>query len=51
MLRYHVTLLYAVTGREEFLTEAVFFWNQRKIRCLPKILGLRLRKVKFIATM
>ena len=35
------------TGREEFLTEAVFFWNKRKIKCLPKILGLRLKKVGF----
>ena len=34
-------------GREEFLTEAAVFWNLRKIKSLPKMLMLRLKKVCF----
>jgi len=32
-------------GREEFLTKAVIFWNDRKIQSLPRVLVHRLRKV------
>jgi len=32
-------------GREEFLSEAVVFWNDRKIQSLPKMLVHHLQKV------
>ena len=32
------------TGREEYLTEAVIFWNRRKICKLPNLLVKRLAK-------
>ena len=34
------------TGREEYLTEAVIFWNRRKIRKLPNLLVKRLAKAR-----
>ena len=34
-------------SREEFLTEAAVFWNLRKIKSLPKMLMLQLKKVCF----
>jgi len=37
--------IYLHLGREEFLTEAAGFWNQRKIGLLPKLLVYRLQKV------
>ena len=43
---YNYSTLYAYhTGREDFLTEAVRFWNQRKIDSLPHSLIQRLKKV------
>ena len=33
------------TGREEQLTEAVLFWNERKLQKLPRQLWQRLQKV------
>ena len=36
-------------GREEHITEAVMFWNQRKLRRLPFLLQTRLQEVKTIA--
>ena len=41
-IHFHYT---CTTGREDFLTEAVRFWNQRKIDSLPQTLIQRLRKV------
>lgn len=38
-------LILTNVGREEFLTEAVMFWNDRKLESLPKMLAQRLRKV------
>ena len=35
------------TGREDFLIEAVRFWNQHKIDSLPQSLTQRLRKVYY----
>lgn len=44
--KFFYSLYYAfVIGREDFLTEAVRYWNQRKIDSLPQMLIQRLRKV------
>ena len=32
-------------GRDDALTEAVMFWNERKVLGLPKHLSLRIQKV------
>ena len=38
-----------ILGREEHITEAVMFWNQRKLRRLPFLLQTHLQEVKTIA--
>ena len=37
--------IYTMIGREDKITEAVLFWNSRKVENLPASLSSRLKKV------
>ena len=37
--------IYTMIGREDKITEAVLFWNSRKVESLPASLSSRLKKV------